>query len=59
MQARGGHILEAGGAFNRDFFVLFTNKWANNQGRASKWQLTVVPFRLSLDVNTDDALLKG
>ena len=44
---------------NRDFFVLFTNKWANDQGRASKWQLTVVPFRLSLNVNTDDALLKG
>ena len=31
MQARVGHVWGGGGgAFFRDFFVLFTNKWAKD-----------------------------
>ena len=58
-EARGAHILGWGGGFNRDFFVLFTNKWTNDWGRASKWQFTVVRFRLSLNVNSNDVFIKG
>ena len=65
MQARdkGGTYFGVGGGeggFNRDVFLLCLQiNGPMAQGRASKWQFTVVRFRLSLNVNTNDAFIKG
>ena len=62
MQARdqGGTYFGLGGGALIGFFLLCLQiNGPMAQGRASKWQFTVVRFRLSLNVNTNDAFIKG
>ena len=64
MQARdqGGTYFGlggGGGALIGIFLFCLQKNGPMAQGRASKWQFTVVRFRLSLNVNTNDAFIKG
>ena len=63
MQARGQggtyFGVGGGGALIGIFLFCLQINGPMAQGRASKWQFTVVRFRLSLNVNTNDAFIKG